>query len=220
LTSNSACSGFLSTCITTGAGCITNTTCSSAAIQAACVSNASGTTCIWDTTCKEKTCVNAPAANNSYTLCTAYLSTCTVNASSNGCTNRTCINAPTFLVSNTDCETYLPNSKCITKSGGGCITNTTCAAITIQGACVADANGTDCFWDPSGAGSCKDRTCFNAPSIYTDDAACSSFLKTCTVSSSGAGCVNRICENLLTSALCTTDLNNKPCIYKGLCYMK
>lgn len=85
MTTNSACAGFVTGCITkSGGGCVANGACSVANVQAACVKNSSNVDCIWDTTCKEKTCANAPTTNNTHDLCTSYLSTCTVK-SGGGC---------------------------------------------------------------------------------------------------------------------------------------
>jgi hypothetical protein len=60
---------------------------------------------------------------------------------------------------------------CITKLGGGCVTNTTCASINISVACLNDVNGTVCFWDTTSA-TCKNKTCTNAPNTYNDDSTC------------------------------------------------
>ncbi|CAD8109110.1 unnamed protein product [Paramecium primaurelia] len=217
MTTNSACAGFVTGCITkSGGGCVSNGACSAANVQAACVKNSSGTDCIWDTTCKEKTCANAPTTNNTHELCTSYLSTCTVKAGG-GCQPRTCANAPTTLTTNDACEAYLPNNNCITKTGGGCVTNTTCAAITLEAACIKNSSGATCFWDN---GNCKDKICTNAPSTNTTHDLCVAFLSTCTVNSTNAGCVEKTCENSLTQTICDKDLNNKACIWKGKCYKK
>ena len=85
MTTNTACSGFLSNCITTGTGCVSNGACSVATIEAACVKNLSGSPCIWNVTCKDKTCANAPTTNNTHELCTTYLATCTVASGGSGC---------------------------------------------------------------------------------------------------------------------------------------
>ncbi|CAD8110299.1 unnamed protein product [Paramecium primaurelia] len=219
MTTNSACAGFVTGCITkSGGGCVSNGACSAANIQAACVKNTSGIDCIWDTTCKEKTCANAPITNNTHDLCTSYLATCTVK-SGGGCQNRTCANAPTTLTTNDACEAYLPSSNCITKTGGGCVVNTTCALISLEAACIKNSSGATCFWD-SASSTCKDKICTNAPSSNTTHDLCVAFLSTCTVNSASAGCVDKTCENTLTQAICDKDLNNKVCIWKGKCYKK
>ncbi|CAD8176985.1 unnamed protein product [Paramecium pentaurelia] len=219
MTTNSACAGFVTGCITkSGGGCVSNGACSAANVLAACVKNSSGTDCIWDTTCKEKTCANAPTTNNTHELCTSYLSTCTVRTGG-GCQPRTCANAPTTLTTNDACEAYLPNNNCITKTGGGCVTNTTCAAITFINACIKNSSGATCFWDPDGSG-CKDKICTNAPSTNNTHDSCVQFLSTCTVNSTNNGCVEKTCENSLAQTICDKDLNNKACIWKGKCYKK
>ncbi|CAD8145016.1 unnamed protein product [Paramecium octaurelia] len=219
MTTNSACAGFVTGCITkSGGGCVSNGACSAANVQAACVKNTSGTDCIWDTTCKEKTCANAPTTNNTHDLCTSYLSTCTVK-SGGGCQSRTCANAPTTITTNDACEAYLPASNCITKSGGGCVTNTTCAVITLEAACVKNSSGAICFWD-SASSTCKDKTCANAPATNTTNDLCVAFLSSCTLNSTSAGCVDKTCENSLVQTICDKDLNNKACIWKGKCYKK
>ncbi|CAK64788.1 unnamed protein product (macronuclear) [Paramecium tetraurelia] len=219
MTTNSACAGFVTGCITkSGGGCVSNGACSAANVQAACVKNTSGTDCIWDTTCKEKTCANAPTTNNTHDLCTSYLSTCTVK-SGGGCQPRTCANAPTTITTNDACEAYLPANNCITKSGGGCVPNTTCAVITLEAACVKNSSGATCFWD-SASSTCKDKTCANAPSTNTTNDLCVAFLSSCTVNSTNAGCVDKTCENSLAQTICDKDLNNKACIWKGKCYKR
>nr|AAS94225.1 surface antigen A [Paramecium tetraurelia] len=219
MTTNSACAGFVTGCITkSGGGCVANGACSVANVQAACVKNSSNQDCIWDTTCKEKTCANAPTTNNTHDLCTSYLSTCTVKTGG-GCQNRTCANAPVTLTTNDACEAYLTGNNCITKSGGGCVTNTTCAAITLEAACVKNSSGQTCFWD-SASSSCKDKTCLNAPSTNTTHDLCQAFLNTCTVNSTSAGCVEKTCENSLVLAICDKDTSNRACIWKGKCYKK
>nr|CAA09180.1 surface antigen G [Paramecium tetraurelia] len=219
MTTNSACAGFVTGCITkSGGGCVANGACSVANVQAACVKNSSNFDCIWDTTCKEKTCANAPTTNNTHDLCTSYLSTCTVK-SGGGCQNRTCANAPTTLTTNDACEAYLTGNNCITKTGGGCVTNTTCAAITLEAACVKNSTGSTCFWDTASS-SCKDKICVNAPATNTTHDLCQAFLNTCTVNSTSAGCVEKTCENSLVLAICDKDTSNRACIWKGKCYKK
>nr|P17053.1 RecName: Full=G surface protein, allelic form 168; Flags: Precursor [Paramecium primaurelia]CAA36378.1 unnamed protein product [Paramecium primaurelia] len=219
MTTNSACAGFVTGCITkSGGGCVANGACSVANVQAACVKNSSNFDCIWDTTCKEKTCANAPTTNNTHDLCTSYLSTCTVK-SGGGCQNRSCANAPTTMTTNDACEAYLTGNNCITKSGGGCVTNTTCAAITLEAACVKNSSGSTCFWDTASS-SCKDKTCVNAPATNTTHDLCQAFLNTCTVNSTSAGCVEKTCENSLVLAICDKDTSSRACIWKGKCYKK
>ncbi|CAD8157933.1 unnamed protein product [Paramecium octaurelia] len=218
-TTNSACAGFVAGCITkSGGGCVANGACSVANVQAACVKNSSNFDCIWDTACKEKTCANAPTSNNTHDLCTSYLSTCTVK-SDGGCQNRTCANAPTTLTTNDACEAYLTGNNCITKTGGGCVTNTTCAAITLEAACVKNSTGSTCFWDTANS-SCKDKTCGNAPKTNTTHDLCQAFLYTCTVKSTGDGCVEKTCENSLVLDACDKDLKYRACIWKPKCYQK
>ncbi|CAD8109099.1 unnamed protein product [Paramecium primaurelia] len=219
MTTNSACAGFVTGCITkSGGGCVSNGACSAANVQAACVKNTSGTDCIWDTTCKEKTCANSPITNNTHELCTSYLPTCTVKAGG-GCQPRSCTNAPITLTTNDACEAYLPNNNCITKTGGGCVTNTTCSLITLEAACIKNVYGATCFWDTSSSG-CKDKICTYAPSTNNTHDLCVAFLSTCTVNSTNAGCVEKTCENSLVQTICDKDLNNKACIWKGKCYKK
>ncbi|CAD8109102.1 unnamed protein product [Paramecium primaurelia] len=219
MTTNSACAGFVTGCITkSGGGCVSNGACSAANVQAACVKNSTGTDCIWDTTCKEKTCANAPTTNNTHDLCTSYLPTCTVKAGG-GCQPRSCTNAPITLTTNDACEAYLPNNNCITKTGGGCVTNTTCSLITLEAACIKNVYGATCFWDTSSSG-CKDKICTNAPSTTNTHDLCVAFLSNCTVNSTNSGCVEKTCENSLVQTICDKDLNNKACIWKGKCYKK
>ncbi|CAD8125030.1 unnamed protein product [Paramecium sonneborni] len=219
MTTNTACGGFVTGCITkSGGGCVTNGACSAANIQAACARNAFGVECIWDTTCKEKTCQNAPTTNNTHELCTSYLSDCTVKIGG-GCQPRTCANAPTTITTNDACEAYLPGRNCITKNGGGCVTNTTCSNITSPAACIRNALGATCFYDEASS-SCKDKICTNAPSSNITHDLCVAFLSTCTVNSTNSGCVEKTCENTLEQAVCDKDLNNKVCIWKGKCYKK
>jgi Notch-like protein len=92
---------------------------------------------------------------------------CTVNATNNGCRIRTCDNASTDYDTNDKCNTYL--SGCITKTGGGCVINTTCTAVgSLEKACVKDVNNNLCVFDTT----CKDKTCANAPSTNNTHALC------------------------------------------------
>lgn len=45
------------------------------------------------------------------------------------------------------------------------MTNTTCSSITVDKACIKDVSGKVCFWDN---GTCKEKTCLNAPNTITD----------------------------------------------------
>lgn len=118
------------------------------------------------------------------------MATCTANGAT-GCTDRTCTNAPTTNNTNDLCKAYLPTGNCVTKNGGGCRINTTCEAIDLESACVADVSGKTCFWD----GGCKTKTCANSPTTNNSHALCSAFLTSCTVGS-GSTCVDKTCENI------------------------
>ncbi|CAD8144072.1 unnamed protein product [Paramecium pentaurelia] len=180
--------------------------------------NSSNFDCIWDTTCKEKTCANAPTTNNTHDLCTSYLSTCTVK-SCGGCQNRTCANVPTTMTTNDACEAYFTGNNCITKTGSGCVTNTTCAAITLEAACVKNSSASTCFWNTASS-SCKDKTCVNAPATNTTHDLCQAFLNTCTVNQTSAGFVQKKCENSFVLAICDKDTSSRACIWNGKCYKK
>lgn len=100
------------------------------------------------------------------------------------------------MTTNDACEAYLPGNNCITKTGGGCVTNTTCSNITLEAACVKNSSGATCFYDTASS-SCKDKICSNAPSTNNTHDLCVAFLSTCTVNSTNAGCVDKTCENSL-----------------------
>lgn len=66
-----------------------------------------GTTyeCIWNTdtkTCSNKTCASAPDDYINHTLCTKYISTCTVDDDGLGCKDRSAT-----------CDEYLLRSQCV-----------------------------------------------------------------------------------------------------------
>lgn len=50
---------------------------------------------------------------------------------STACVDKTCANAPTTLTTDDGCKSFRTDLSCTTKSGGGCITRTTCSAATI-----------------------------------------------------------------------------------------
>lgn len=61
------------------------------------------------------------------------------------CTIKNCSTAPITLTSEAACAGYFTN--CTTKNGGGCVSKSTCAAVTIDVACTTALNGTICAWD-------------------------------------------------------------------------
>lgn len=101
------------------------------------------------------------------------------------CKDRICDNAPTSLISDDACKLFKTDGTCTTKLNGGCVTRTTCAAATIQEACIQNALGKNCIWNGV---NCVDKVCANAPTTLNTNSACAGFLEGC-ITKSGGGCV-------------------------------
>ena len=161
-------------------------------------------------TCKDRICNNAPINMITEESCKLFRSDgiCTIKANG-GCITRTtcsitiikeactkdilgnecfwngvscvdkiCDNAPNTLITNSDCDKF--KGGCITKSGGGCVTNGSCSAANIEVACVKNSIGVPCIWDSS----CKEKTCANASILNTTNDACEAYL-------SGSNCITK-----------------------------
>ncbi|CAD8045369.1 unnamed protein product [Paramecium sonneborni] len=84
----------------------------------------------------------------------------------------------------------------------GCVTRTTCAAATIQAACVKNSSGGDCYWTGT---ACVDKTCANAPLTMTTNTACGGFVQDC-ITKTGGGCVaNGACSAATLPAACVKN---------------
>ncbi|CAK86123.1 unnamed protein product (macronuclear) [Paramecium tetraurelia] len=194
--------------------------------------------------CKVKICENAPATLKTDELCKSFLPQCTTKING-GCAQRStcdaattrnacikdqqgndcfwvdgfckqklCNNATKEIVTNVGCQSI--SQDCITKSGGGCMTNGECSTANIDYACKVNIRGEQCFWD-SVAQQCKDKTCTNAPQNLSTYEQCSKFLETCTVNSLKQGCEDRTCENapvFVTTLDGCQDYYNESCIPK------
>ncbi|CAD8087535.1 unnamed protein product [Paramecium sonneborni] len=194
--------------------------------------------------CKLKICENAPITLITDEQCRLYLEECTTKLNG-GCVSRStcdaattknaciqdffgndcfwvdgyckqklCSNATKNIVSNVGCQSI--SKDCITKSGGGCMTNGECSIANVDYACKQNLRGEQCFWD-SITQLCKDRTCINAPLSLTTFEQCSKFLSTCTVNSLKQGCENRTCEN---APVFVTTLKGCQEYYNSLCIPK
>ncbi|CAD8151469.1 unnamed protein product [Paramecium octaurelia] len=194
--------------------------------------------------CKVRTCENAPITLKTDDQCKQFLEQCTTQKdggcvlrsscdaanTQNACTkdyygndcfwvdgyckSKLCSNATKDIVTNVGCQAI--NANCITKSGGGCMTNGECSIANVDYACKKNLRGEQCFWD-SITQSCKDRTCSNAPQSLSTFEQCSKFLSSCTVNSLKQGCENRTCENapvFVTTLIGCQEYHNVSCIPK------
>lgn len=89
------------------------------------------------------------------------------------------------MVTDASCKAFTTANNCTTKSGGGCIIKTTCAAAGIEAACVTNSAGGTCYWNGS---ACVDKICTNAPSNLTTNLTCQGYLSTCITT--GSGCIS------------------------------
>ncbi|CAK64863.1 unnamed protein product (macronuclear) [Paramecium tetraurelia] len=179
----------------------TDDTCKLFRTDGTCTTKANGG-CVTRTTCAAATIQAACVKNSSNGDCYWTGIVCIV---------KTCKNAPTTMITNTACGGFVTG--CITKLGGGCVTNGPCSAANVQAACVKNTSGTDCIWDTT----CKEKTCVNAPTTNNTHELCTSYLSTCTVKA-GGGCQPRTCANapttITTNDACEAYLPNNNCITK------
>ncbi|KAM3142501.1 hypothetical protein pb186bvf_005403 [Paramecium bursaria] len=216
---NQQCQDFLSGCITTlGGGCVQNLSCASASVQQACISDSQGKACIWNGTCLPKICINAPDAYNTELLCQSFLPTCTVGTAKT-CVDRTCENASLNILQTSDCENYLPGGNCVAKSGGGCVTLSTCDKIDLDTSCITQKDGQQCYWDLVQL-KCILKTCDNAPTTFINHNSCQTFSSLCTVKATNLGCQSMTCGALSTQPICVKDNLGNNCVWKNQCMLK
>lgn len=102
LVSHDSCKAVISTCTTTGSGCITIGNCSAYATEVICKAAKTtqiGDTCIWDTNaCRAKKCTDAPTGTTTDAGCDTYLTGCKTNGTS--------------CVASVTCSTLLTASAC------------------------------------------------------------------------------------------------------------
>nr|P13837.1 RecName: Full=G surface protein, allelic form 156; Flags: Precursor [Paramecium primaurelia]CAA27514.1 unnamed protein product [Paramecium primaurelia] len=195
------CKQAISTCTTNGTNCVTRGTCFQALSQAGCVTSSTNQQCEW-----------IPAVLNASNVITspAY------------CTIKNCSTAPITLTSEAACAGYFTN--CTTKNGGGCVTKSTCSAVTIDVACTTALNGTVCAWD-SAQNKCRDKDCQDFSG--TTHAACQAQRAGCTAGAGGKCARVQNCEQTSVRAACIEGTNG-PCLWidkyqntdgtKGACF--
>ncbi|CAD8202267.1 unnamed protein product [Paramecium octaurelia] len=201
LTTDEQCTYALSTCTTNGTNCVTRGTCVQSQNKAGCVVSSSGQSCEW-----------IPDVVDSQNVVTtaAY------------CTIKTCNTAPISLVTDVDCAKYFTN--CTTKSGGGCVTKSTCSAASVNAACISALNGTICAWDNT-LNKCRDKDCQDL--IGTTHTICQTQRQGCTAGPNGRCARVQSCE-LTTLRQACIEGTNGPCLWiekfvnsdgsKGACF--
>ncbi|CAD8105628.1 unnamed protein product [Paramecium sonneborni] len=170
-----------------GGGCQVIKNCEDNQIKSACEYNSAGAKCIWD---KKKFCILL-----------------------------NCEAGPASLTTNEQCQDFVKiftSYKCITKSGGGCVSNINCNSATIQSACKFDGSSRTCFWDDTVTPNlCKELTCDNLPKTYKTAKECSDKIIGCTLASSKAGCTAKSCNKAPTDTTdCEAYLPNNNCVPK------
>ncbi|CAD8210801.1 unnamed protein product [Paramecium pentaurelia] len=182
-----------------------------------------------------------------YEACIGFLSTCSVNTgksacvtaqntcaeysvadcgyavdegecviSGGACVQKTCDSAPVTITNLAGCQTFSPN--CVLRVGG-CQFRATCASYTVQGACVKNATGGDCLWNPTTA-KCVDKSCSAAEASTSFDthAECLTVGK-CTVKATadkaiGQGCIAfAACNSYTIEEQCKKNAKEEECIW-------
>ncbi|CAD8124653.1 unnamed protein product [Paramecium sonneborni] len=189
------CKQALTTCTTNGINCVTRGTCFQAQNEAGCVTSSTNLQCEW---------MPAVGANQAY------------------CTIKTCNTAPVTLTTEAACASYFTN--CTTKNGGGCVTKSTCSAVTIDVACTTALNGTVCAWDAA-QNKCRDKDCQDFSG--TTHAACQVQKAGCTAGANGKCARVQNCEQTTIRSACIEGTNG-PCLWindytnsdgsKGACF--
>ncbi|CAK70225.1 unnamed protein product (macronuclear) [Paramecium tetraurelia] len=201
LKTDELCNQALSTCTTNGINCVTRGTCVQAQNKAGCVVSSTGQSCEW---------IPDVVNSQNVVITAAY------------CTIKTCNTAPISLQTDVDCAKYFTN--CTTKSGGGCVTKSSCSAATINAACITALNGTICAWDYT-LNKCRDKDCQDF--IGTTHAICQTQRQECTAGPNGRCARVQSCESTTIREACIEGTNG-PCLWiekfvnsdgsKGACF--
>ncbi|CAD8211577.1 unnamed protein product [Paramecium octaurelia] len=236
IASHAQCQSFADTCTTSGAGCLTITTCASYKTQSICI--AASTTkdgvgrCGWDTAtnkCRARVCGDKNGLTDDE--CNTFLAGCKTNGQScvtgTSCTEfsnkQFCIksNYGPCLWVNGSCYDYdrcedaikKTHSECqgfsplCTTNGDTCIPITNCASTTLKASCVVGTDGA-CGWLPTGKCQ-KFGQCTDAVAATNDE--CLSYGPTCITD--GTACIAKAaCATYKTQTACNnlgTD---------GICY--
>ncbi|CAK61922.1 unnamed protein product (macronuclear) [Paramecium tetraurelia] len=236
IASHAQCQSFADNCTTSGAGCLTITTCPSYKTQSICI--AASTTkdgvgrCGWDTAtnkCRSRVCGDKNGLTDDE--CNTFLSGCKTNGSScvagTSCTEFSnklfCIksNFGPCLWVNGQCYDYdrcedaikKTHTECqgfsplCTTNGDTCIPITNCASTTLKASCVVGTDGA-CGWLPTGKCQ-KFGQCTDAVAATNDE--CLSYGPTCITD--GTACIAKAaCGTYKTQTACNnlgTD---------GICY--
>ncbi|CAD8176717.1 unnamed protein product [Paramecium octaurelia] len=204
LKTDADCKDYQYGCVTTGLGCVSNrqscTTYSGTAISCAKLIGTEGNCYgVGDTAtaCKAQICSNAPATFTSHDQCSGFQSGCLTNGS--GCVQKTVCTSTIAEISCLGTNSCQWNQICVTK--------TSCQFYNTISLCsnnLADG-GVKCQWV---SGICRQRLCSDAPTTFTKDEDCNSFLENCVTNSQG--CIS-------STAACNQYTGNKDtCInFKG-----
>ncbi|CAD8208460.1 unnamed protein product [Paramecium pentaurelia] len=136
--------------------------------------------------------------------------------SGNKCVQKTCDLAPVTATNLAGCQSYSTN--CVVRVGG-CQFRDTCASYTIRNACVKDAHGNECLWNPSKA-KCVDKSCSAAESSTSFDShvECLTAGK-CTVKATvektvGQGCIAfAACSSYTIQEQCKKNTKEEDCVW-------
>ncbi|CAD8175771.1 unnamed protein product [Paramecium pentaurelia] len=239
ITSHAQCQNFADTCTTTGAGCITISTCTLYKTQSICI--AASTTkdgvgrCGWDVTtnkCRNRICSDRNGITDEE--CNIFLSGCKTNGS--GCvTGASCteFNNKQFCIKSNSgpclwvngqcydydrCEDALKksHSECqafsplCTTNGDTCIPITSCANTSLKASCVVGTDGS-CGWLPTGKCQ-KFGLCTDAVAATNDE--CLSYGSICITD--GTACLAKsTCGSYKTQTACNNNGTDGICFWNA-----
>ncbi|CAD8210128.1 unnamed protein product [Paramecium octaurelia] len=172
-----------------------------------CSVNAAKTACITiKDTCTEYTTTECGYAKNE--------GECVVSGTA--CVQKNCDSAASTVTTLAGCQAVSTN--CALRVGG-CQFRNNCASYTVQGACVKNASGSECLWNPTAA-KCVDKSCSAAEASTSFDShtKCSNAGK-CTVKATadkaiGQGCIPfAACSSYTIEEQCKKNAKDENCVW-------
>ncbi|TNV71507.1 hypothetical protein FGO68_gene15846 [Halteria grandinella] len=222
LATDTDCKQYHPTCVTTGRGCIAQTSFNCGQIQNQTACSAKTGQCIWANQCRAAPPSCSSLTSSGQSICTNTLlsdgqTKCAWSSSGTGtCRNFLCTDYDATLTTHKACHDKDPSC---TTSGAGCVGYSTCSTYSTPSICAA-AQTTEteiqCTWDTTKS-ACRARVC--SDSTATTDTDCNTFLAGC--KTSGTGCVGPkfYCAAFSTQALCQKDGYGNPCLWaNNACY--
>ncbi|CAD8096596.1 unnamed protein product [Paramecium sonneborni] len=173
------CQAIDPTCTTNGIFCVLRETCLQALSRSGCVTSSQNELCEW----------LSGQQNQEY------------------CTNRSCETAPKVLKTEGECDAYLQS--CTTKKGGGCVSKSTCNAVSIDVACTYALDGTKCAWN-NNLMICLEEDCQDFEGITHHQ--CKARRLGCTVGENGKCARIKYCSETTVVNACIEGLDG-PCLW-------